>query len=325
MRKLRRLGLLAAVLCFAAASQNALSQATRWPSHTVRLIVPFAAGGAADVVARTLGQHLSERWGQPVVIDNRPGGNTAIAATETARARPDGYTLFQAINSTLTVNQFTFGKLPYDVARDFTPVALVATVPIVLLAGEKLPAKNVADLVAKARANPGKITVGGGSVGIQLAVERFSRDAKVQFQYVPYKSGVEVTRALLSGEVDLAMDAVGANVPYIKSGKVRVLATNDPQRMTQYPDVPTLAELGFKNSEAGLWHAILAPAGLPHDVQAKISEDLRAVLELPDVKERFVSLGIEGRWGGPDRVVEAIRVESSKFGPLIKELGIRME
>lgn len=324
MKKLLAISLTSAALFFAA-SHTAHGQTPRWPTQSVRLIVPFGAGGAADVLARTLGKGLSDRWGQAVVIDNKPGGNTAIAAVEVARAKPDGYTLFQAINSTLTVNQFTYSKLPYDVARDFTPVAMVAAVPMVILVGEKFPAKNVAELVSMARANPRKVTMGGGSVGIQLAVERFSSDAKVEFQYIPYKSGVEVTRAILAGEIDAAIDAIGANVPYIKSGKVRALATNDPQRMLQLPEVPTLAELGLKNSEAGLWHAVFAPAGLPKDIQTKISEDIRAVLDMPEVKDRLAGLGIEGRWGNPDRVTEAVKTESSKFGPLIKQLGIKMD
>lgn len=298
---------------------------SKWPARPVRVVVPVAAGGPADAVARAVGQKLSELWGEAVIIDNKPGANTAIGASEVARAAPDGYTLLQAVNSTLTINPFTFTKLPYNVKRDFTPVSLVATVPIVLFANEKFPAKTFPEFLSLVRANPGKYTVGGGTVGLQLAVERLSRDAKIQLTYVPYKSGADVTRGLAGGEIDLAMDGIPANLPFVKQGKMRALVVSDAQRVSVLPDVPTLPELGLRNSDAPLWHAIVAPAGLPKDIQRKIQEDLRVVLAMPDIRQRFRDLGLEAVSTTPEALDTMITSESAKLGPLIKELGLKMD
>ncbi|AQV96623.1 tripartite tricarboxylate transporter substrate binding protein [Cupriavidus necator] len=314
-----------AVMMIAAFGADSASAEAKWPSRPVRLVVPVAAGGPADTVARAVGQKLSERWGQSVIIDNKPGANTAIGASEVARAAPDGYTLLQAVNSTLTVNPFTFTKLSYNVQRDFTPISLVATVPIVLFANEKFPAKTFQEFLSLARAHPGKYTIGGGTVGLQLAVERLSRDAKIQLVYVPYKSGSDVTRALAGGDIDLAMDGVAANLPFVKQGKMRALATSDSKRVTVLPEVPTLGELGLKNSDAPLWHAIVAPAGLPREIQQRIQIDLRAVLEMPDIKKRFLELGLAATSSTPDQLKAMIDAETGKLGPLIKELGLKMD
>ncbi|WP_066739307.1 tripartite tricarboxylate transporter substrate binding protein [Cupriavidus sp. D384] len=298
---------------------------SEWPTRAVRVVVPFGPGGPADVVARAIGQRLSERWGQSVIIDNKPGGNTTIGAVDVVRAAPDGYTLLQAINSTLTVNRFTFSKLPYNVQSDFVPISLVANVPVVLVSNPKVPAKSMAEFLALARAHPGKYTIGGGTVGLQLAAERLSRDAKIQLQYVPYKSGADVTRALAGGEIDMAVDGIAANLPFIRQGKMRALATNDTKRIPALPDVPTLAEAGLMNSEAGLWHAILAPRGLPKDIQQKIQHDIAAVLSLPDIRQRFAELGMEATASTSEELSQKIESESKALGPLIKDLGLKMD
>ena len=317
---------LGAILCSVALLfVSSAAQAQAWPTKSVRWIVPFGAGGAADAIARTLAQKLSEKWGQPVLVDNKPGANTVIGATEGMRAAPDGYTLFQAINSTLTLNPYTFSKLPYDPIRDFTQIALIAGVPMVIVSNDSLPAKSIPELIALAKSRPGTITIGGGSVGIQMAVERFSRDAGVKFSYVPYKSGIDVTKGILSGEIQTAIDGAVAYLPHAKTGKVRILATNSPQRASSLPDIPTLAEFGLRNSEAGLWHGLMAPAGLPRDIKQKIEADLRVVLALPDVKERMAGLGLEPMWGTSEQFIKLIETESAAMGPLAKDLGLKMD
>ncbi len=293
-----------------------------WPTRTVRLVVPFAPGGASDAVARTIASKLAEKWGQAVVIDNKPGANTAIGAMDVVRAAPDGYTLFQAINSTLTVNPFTFSKLAYDPIEDFTPISTVATIPIVFVANESISAKSVPELVAQARVKPASLSIGHGTVGLRLAAERFGRDANMKLTYVPYKSGVDVTKGLLSGEINLAVDAVAANLPHIRNGKLRAIATNHSSRLSALPDVPTLAEVGYRNSEAGMWLAFMAPAGLPVPLRDRISGDIKQVLQLEDVQARFRDLGVEPGWQPGDEVTGRIRTESAAFGPLIKELGL---
>jgi tripartite-type tricarboxylate transporter receptor subunit TctC len=323
MKTTRRAVVLAAVLGFCVTSAPA--QPGTWPSKPVRWIVPFAAGGTADATARIIAQKLSERWGQQVVVDNKPGANTAIAAVDAAHAAPDGYTLFQAINSTLTINQFTFAKLPYDPQRDFTPIGVIANVPLIFVANDSLPAKTMKDFIVLAKSQPGTVTVGGGSIGMQLASERFVRDSGAKVNYIPYKSGADVTKGLLSGEIQAGIDGVPAYPPLIKSGKLRVLATNSARRIPSLPDVPTLAELGLKQSEAPVWHGIVAPAGLPASIQKKIADDLQAVLALPDLKERMSGLGLEAAWAGADEFIKLIKSESAYMGPLVKDLGIKMD
>ncbi|MET0541085.1 MAG: tripartite tricarboxylate transporter substrate binding protein [Variovorax sp.] len=315
--------LLAAVL--GATLLGAQAQTTTWPTRPVRWIVPFAAGGTADATARNIAQKLGDKWGQQVVVDNKPGANTAIAAVEAARAAPDGYTLFQPINSTLTLNQFTFAKLPYDVAKDFTPIAVIANVPLIFVANDTLPAKTMPELIAYAKANPGAVTIGSGNIGIQLGVERFVRDAQLKITYVPYKSGADVTKGLLSNELQVGLDGVPAYPPFLKTGKLRTLATNSARRIALLPDVPTLAEIGLKNSETPVWHGVVAPAGLPADIQKKISADLQTVLAMPDLKERMASLGLEPMWMGTDDFKALIKSESAYMGPLAKDLGIKMD
>lgn len=310
------LGLLLAV--GAATAQN-------FPGKPVQIVVPYPAGGATDALARNLALRLSQTWGQQVVVDNKPGANTAIAAIDAARAAPDGYTLFQAINSTLTLNQFTFTKLPYDVAKDFTPISTIASVPLIFVANDSLPAKTMADLIAYAKAHPGTVTIGSGNIGIQLGVERFIRDADLKITYVPYKSGADVTKGLLSGEIQVGLDGVPAYPPFLKTGKLRALATNSAKRISLLPDVPTLAEIGLKNSETPVWHGVLGPAGLPVEIQKKIAADLQAVLAMPDLKERMASLGLEPMWLGAEDFKALIKSESAYMGPLAKDLGIKMD
>ncbi|MES3002240.1 MAG: tripartite tricarboxylate transporter substrate binding protein [Pseudomonadota bacterium] len=320
-----RIRILLAALAVGALLPTAQAQQGNWPTRPVRWIVPFAAGGTADATARGIAQKLTERWGQQVTVDNKPGANTIIAAVEAARAAPDGYTLFQPINSTLTVNQFAVSKLPYDGLRDFTPIAVIASVPLIFVANDTLQAKTMPELVALAKKTPDVITMGGGVVGVQLAAEKFKRDAGVKIQYVAYKSGADVTKGLLSGEIQSGLDGVPAYPALFKGGKLRPLATNSSKRLSSLPDVPTLGELGFKNSEAPMWHGVMAPAGLSADIQKKIAADLQAVLAMPDVREKMLSMGLEPAWSGPDDFVKLIKSESASLGPLVKDLGIKME
>ena len=300
-------------------------QGTSWPTHTVRWIVPFAAGGTADATARHIAEKLSQRWGQQVMIDNKPGGHTLIAAVDAARAAPDGYTLFQAINSTLTINQSTFSKLPYDPLRDFTHIGVIASVPLIFVANDTLPAKTMQEFIALARSRPDTVTVGGGSVGMQLQAERFMRDAGVKFRFIPYKSGADVTKGLLSGEIQAGIDGVPAYPPLFKAGKLRLQATNSPKRISSLPQVPTLVELGLKNSEAPVWHGLVAPAGLPEAIRKKIAADLQVVLKMPDLQERMAALGLEATWADADEFVKLIRSEAANMEPLVKDLGIKMQ
>lgn len=301
------------------------AQAAKWPTRAVRWIVPFAPGGPGDVTARIVTEKLAQIWGQAVMVDNKPGANTIIAAMETVRSTPDGYTLFQPMNSTMTVNPFAMSRVPYDSVGSFSQIGVMTSVPLLIVVNDTMPAKNIAEMIALAKAKPGTINVGGGNVGQQLAVERFARDADVKLQYIPYKSGSDVTKALLGGEIQVGFDGVPAYPTLLKSGRLRALATNNPTRIDLLPDVPTLSELGLKHSEAPIWHALVGPAGLPAEVKDKIAHDVQTVLAMPDVKERLATLGMEPSWKPEDEFIDLIKTESAIMGPIVKELGIKMD
>lgn len=316
--RLAGLGVLALALGAAHAQQS------QWPTRSIRWIVPFGAGGTADAAARHISQKLSERWGQQVVVENKPGANTAIAAVEVARAAPDGYTLFQPLGSTLTVNPFVFARLPYDPIKDFTPIGLMAVAPMMIVANDTLPAKTLVDYVELARRSPDGVTLGGGDISMQLIAGQFVKSAGIQLRYVPYKSGPDVLRGLLSGEIQTGLDGLPAYPSFFKSGKLRPLGVASPVRLAALPDVPTFTEAGFKNSGSPVWHGVVAPAGLPAALQEKISADLKAVLALPDLRARLQELGLEAAWLSKDDFVALIQRDTETMGPLIKELGIKV-
>ena len=275
------------------------AQQSGWPTRPVRLIVPWAAGGSTDTIARTLALKLSERWGQQVIVENKPGANSIIGASEAARAAPDGYTLFVPISATMTANQFMYSKLPYEPLRDFTPIAIVASIPFwIIMAGTSAPGKTLSEFIDLARKNPGTVTFASAAPA-QIQVETWMRDWGVKFSYIPYKSAVDVTKALMGQEVHLGVDAISNNLQHIKAGKINALAVNTASRMPMLPDVPTMAELKIKHTEPQIWHAIVAPAGLPVELQNKINADIQTVLALPDVNTKLVN---ELRPGGRARL-----------------------
>lgn len=322
----RREILLAAAASALTGTAARAQQDLPWPVRPVRWIVPWGAGGAADVIARTIGQKLTERWGHQVNVDNKPGGNTIVAAVEAARAAPDGHTLFMPFSSTMTSNPFMYSKLPYDPLRDFTPITLVAGLPLIFLAGNGAPASTLPDLIALARKSPDTITI-GTAAGSQLQCEQWMRDWGVKFRFIMYKSGVETTNALLSDQIHLGIDAIPGNLQHIRAGKMKALAVNTAKRMPMVAEVPTLRELNLKNSAPAVWHGLVAPANLPAALQRRIYTDVQAVLAMPDVQEKLQNqLGAEIVPGiGPQDLVAKVRTEMAVVGPLVKELGLKVE
>ena len=300
------------------------AQKADWPTRPVRWIVPFGAGGTADATARHISQKLAERWGQQVVVENRAGASTTIAASEVARAAPDGYTLFQPLSSTLTINPFVFANLPYDPQKDFTPIGLIAMAPMLIVANDTLPAKSIGEFVELAKKSPETVTLGEGDISMQLIAEQFLKSAGVKVRYVPYKSGPDVFRGLLSGEIQTGLDGYPAYPAFFKSGKLRPLAIASPRRIAALPDVPTLNELGYQNSGGPVWHGVLAPKGLPEAIQKKISADLKAVLELPELRTRLQELGLEPAWLSTDDFVALVARDTANMKPLISELGLKI-
>ena len=284
---------------------NAAAQS--WPNRTVRLVIPFGAGGTADVTARVIAQDLSQRWGQQVLVDNKPGGDTVIAAAEVLRAAPDGYTLLMAINSTLTLTPHTLAKVPYDPVNDFTYVGQLTSVPMLLLVSDTSPAKNLNDLIDMT----------------QLLLEQFARQAKIKFTWVPYKSGPDTTKALMGGEIQLAVDAVPNNLPFIQNGKFKALAVTTPSRLSTLPNVPTLLELGMKDQRVSLSHIMLAPRGMTPALLKKIQSDVQASVTSDAVKDKLLSLGVQTNWRDGVELAKSVQLESPATATLVQELGLK--
>jgi tripartite-type tricarboxylate transporter receptor subunit TctC len=286
--------------------------------------VPFAAGGPADLVARTIAQQLGQRWGQSVVVDNKPGANTVIGATDVVRARPDGYTLLQPLDATLTTNGFLLSTPPYDSLLDFTHIIVLVSLPLILVTPEKLQLKTVADLVAYAKQQPDGLTYAYVTPGVQVLTEQFAKKAGLKVRAIPYKSTADVVKAILSGEVDFSFDGGAPYLAHIESGRVRVLATTGTRRPVAFARVPTLREAGVDLPPVTAWHGLSAPKGLPDAVRLKIEKDVREVLALPDVREKLISAGLEVEGQGQAEFVNMVRRDMDRIGPAIKELGIRI-
>lgn len=301
------------------------AQVHAWPEKPVRYVVPALAGGITDVAGRLLADQLSKKWGQQVFVDNKVGGYAVVAATDVARQKADGHTLLHAADFTWNMNQFMFAKPAYHPLKDFAHVTQFARLPLLIVSNDKTPAKTLQELVALAKASPGIIPVGGSAPSLQVEVERFSRAAGIKLMYVPYRSGADVFKGLMTGEIAVGFDGIVAYPPMLKSGKLRALATTGTQRALALPDVPTVSESGYKGADFYLWHGLSVPAGTPREVVAKIYEDVRAVVATPEVREKMIAMGLEPMSSTPDEMVAAIRRESAANMEIVKELGIKFE
>ncbi len=302
------------------------AEPVQWPTKPVKITFGFPAASATDVIARAVGQKLSEKWGQSVVIENRPGAGGNLGSEVAARAPNDGYTIFfgtvaNAISTTL------YSKLNYDYLKDFTPVTLVATTPLVLVANQSLPVKNVKELIDYAKANPGKLNFGSGGVGTSnhLAGEMFKADTRTQMIHVAYKGTPAAYNDLFSGQVSLMWDNIVAVTPHVKSGRLKPLAVTSAKRSTSLPDVPTIAESGLPGFEAVSWIGALVPAGTPQPIVDKIHTDLVAVLRMPEIREKLGALGAEVVGNTPEQFAAWNRDEIAKWAKAIKESGARVE
>ena len=296
-----------------------------YPSKPIRIIVPFPPGGGSDLVARTVAARLGERWKQPVMVDNRPGGNTLIAAEAAARAAPDGHTLFVAIDSTLAMNQSLYRKLPYDPVRSFAPVTLAITMPMVLAAHPSAGARSVAELLAAARAQPGKLAYAHGAMPAQVAGEVFKSAAGVDLLAVPYKGGAPAMTDTVAGQVALIFDALGPAMPYIQGGKVRPLAVTSAARSPLLPEVPTLAESGLPGVDLLTWIGFVVPAGTPPAIVERLHRELAAILRMPATRELLSGMGMTVVAGTPAQFAQTIADDTLKFGRIIEAAGIRLD
>ena len=276
-----------------------VAQAQPFPSKAVRLVVPFPAGGSTDIISRTLGQKLSEMWGQPVVIDNRPGGSTIIATDVVAKSAPNGYTLLVATAPFATVPSL-IDKLPYDPARDFEPITLINTTPLVVVVNPNVPAKSIQELIALAKARPGALNFGSAGSGgsNHLAGELFNVMAGVRMVHVPYKGNAPALTDLVGGHVDVLFNGLTSALPLIKAGKLRALAVTSLTRSGALPGIPTLDEVGLKGFQAVAWNGLCAPARTPKDVIRRINADVLKVIRSPELVERLKAEGSDPVPGG---------------------------
>lgn len=304
----------------------AMAQPDAWPNRPVRMLVPFPPGGGADFVARLVGQRLSELWRQPVVIENRPGASTMIAAEAVAKSPPDGYTLLLTV-SNHTSNPALFSKMSYDTQKDFTPITVIGSAPMVLVVNPALPAKTAKELLALLREQPGKLnyaSAGNGSVG-HLAGELMKQMAKVDMVHVSYKGTAPAELDLIGGSINLMFTGMVTAVPQIKAGKMRGIAVGSSTRSASLPDLPTLNEAAVPGFESSIWYGLLGPAGLPPSVTAKVYTDVVKVLQEPEVKARLLSQGADAIGSSPEQFRSQIATEITRFDRLIKAAGIKSE
>jgi tripartite-type tricarboxylate transporter receptor subunit TctC len=298
-----------------------------YPAKPVRIIVAFSPGGGTDLVARAIGQKLAERWGQPVVVENRVGAGGMIGADAVAKSAPDGYTLLMCSPQEVAVNHHVYPKVPYDPERDFAPITLVTITPLVVAVNPGLPVKNIAELVALAKSKPG--TLGYATPGTastqHLTGEMLQAAAGIKLVHVPYKGAGQSIPDVIGGQVPLGVYGILTISPQAKAGKLRVLAVTTPKRSPIAPEWPTLAESGFPGFDTSLWFGMLAPAATPKDVIAKIHADAVRALGLPDVAQRIAAQGGEVIGNTPAEFAAFIAAESAKYAKIIREAGVRLE
>jgi tripartite-type tricarboxylate transporter receptor subunit TctC len=307
-------------------AMGAASAQTAFPTKAVHLFVPYPAGGAVDILARTLGDELSKNWGQPVIVENRPGAGGVVASQALATTAPDGYTLIVVASGHAT-NPFLYPKIPYDTFKDFTPICLLASSPNILLVRADSPYKTLADLLAQARAKPGSLSYGmaGNGTSTHLAGELLKSLAKVDIVAIPYKGGGPAMNDLLGGQIPMSFNNGPESVGQISAGTVRALGVTTARRAPFLPDVPTIAEAGVAGYDTGVWWGLVGPAGMSATIVAQLSSDFVAALKAPTVRDRLNTLGAMPIGSSPKEFDAVIHADYEKWGPIIKAAGMKAE
>ena len=319
--------LLTCVFVVAAYSGLALAaQDGAYPARPIRILVPWAPGGGADIITRSIGQKLSESWNAQVVIENRPGAATIIGTEIVAKSSADGYTLLLG-TSPLAINASLYKKLPYDTIRDFSPVMLMASAPHILIAGPSFPANSVNDLIDFARSKPGGINYasGGNGSAAHLAAELFKTAAKINMVHIPYKGAAPGAVGVMSGEADVMFNSLPALIALVKAGKLKVLGVAAPKRSSHLPNIPTVAESGFPGFEAYEWYAILTPTGTSGDVVSKLHRELSRILKLPDMQERLAGPGFDNISSSPEQLASFLKAEIARWETAVRISGAQPE
>ena len=311
---------------FALALGLAPAQA-QWPAKTIRIVVPFSPGGIADNSARTVADRLGARLGQSVVVENRPGAAGNIGAEQVAKSAPDGYTLLLGYDGTIVVNPHVYSKLGFDVLRDFAPVTKLGDAGVIVVAHPSVPAKDLRELIAMARAKPGTFTYGSAGTGssAHLACEMLSQLTGAGLVHVPYKGGGQAIADAVGGQIPLVCTAVAGAQQFMKTGRLKGLGLSSATRASGAPDVPTFIESGFAGFVVDSWVGLLAPAATPRAVIDRLQTETAAVLQMPEVKERYAVLGIEPVGNKPDEYAAQIRADLARWAPVVKQANIRIE
>jgi len=315
-----RIVAVAACLLFAS---SAFAQT--YPSRQIRLVVPYAAGGPADLLGRVIADEMSKDFGQPVFVDNRPGANTIIGAELVAKADPDGYTLLMAIDGTLVMNPFLYNKLSYDPFKDFAPVSLIAKVPTVIEANNSVTANTVNELIDQEKAKPGSLLMGYSTPTSQVTAELFNMRAGIKLTLVPYRGGTTQVTGLLGSEIQLGMESVNVALPFARAGKLKIIALTDSERISLAPEIPTVAETlpGF---DLGIWQSIVAPAKTPPEIVNKLNDEIVAVLNRDSVRNKLTTAGVEPATSkSPQDFAEFIRAQAATRKKVIQAVGLKLD
>jgi len=330
MRARRMMGwtmLLRVLLIVCSMIGNASVRADDFPSRAVTIISPYQAGGTSDIIARVLAQKLQERWGKPVIVENRAGANGAIGVAAVAHAAPDGHTLLAVASSALTINPTFYANLPYNVDRDLAPITRTGVVPNVLVATPSLPAKSVSELISLAKEHPGQLSYASQGIGSngQVTGELFKQRTQTEILHVPYKGSVPAVQDLLAGHVQLMFDNLPSVLQFIRAGQLRALAVTTAQRAAELPDVPTLAESGLPGFDTSAWFALLAPKQTPLNIRTEIEKAAGAALNDPDAKARLHTAGIEIAGDGAAELHRRIADETVTWRDVIEKAGIKVQ
>ena len=314
-------------LALAAAFSSGAALAQAWPAKPIKLIVPFPAGGGTDIIGRELAQKVAGATGWTIVVDNKPGSGGNLGVDATAKSPADGYTLVLGQTSNLAINPTLYSKLPYDPVKDLAPVSLVASAPLVIVVAADSPYKTLADVVAAARSKPLSLnyaTSGNGTVA-HLATELFQRTAGVQLTHVPYKGAAQGATDLIGGQVQLYVSSVPTLIGHIKNGKMRAIAVTSAKRADDLPQVPTIAESGYKGFDAVTWFGIAGPAKLPADVVARLNTEVNKALKTPDLLKKLSDQGADVAGSTPEQFAKLIRDETARWGKVVKESGAKVD
>jgi tripartite-type tricarboxylate transporter receptor subunit TctC len=301
------------------------ASAQTYPSRQITLVVPFAPGGPADFLGRLIGQKMSEDLGQQIVVDNRPGANTIIGAQAVAKAAPDGYTLLMAIDGTLVMNPFLYSKLAYDPFKDFAPISLVALVPSAVTANINVPVNSIKEMVEHEKAKPGTFQIGISTPTSQVNVGLLNMMAGTNFTMVPYRGGTTQITGILAGDIPFGMESVNVSLPLWREKKLKILGLVSAQRLSLAPEIPTIAET-FPGYDLGIWQSIVAPAGTPREVVARLHGSIKKVLAMPDVRDKLTNAGIEPAGSNtPEDFAAFIRSQADTRAKVIQAIGIKLD